>query len=158
MMPLGLWGDFDSRLNQHELGWLAHFLAPMQDGAFQQGQITHAIGRAIFVFAGGTKETIEAFDRGPDDLGFRNAKGPDFVSRLKRYVDIVGPYRRGEEPTSDPYYIIRRAILLRAILHRDARHLFQKSNAGERLNIDSGVLRALLFTRNYKHEIGRAHV
>jgi len=152
MMPLVFWDEFDASLNQQELGWLAHFLAPMQDGAFQQGQITHAIGRAIFVFAGGTKETIEAFDRGSDDPVFRNAKGPDFVSRLKGYVNILGPNPRGGE-ARDPYYVIRRAILLRSILHRDARHLFQKSNAGERLNIDSGVLRALLFTRNYKHGV-----
>jgi hypothetical protein len=153
MMPLVFWDEFDTSLNQQELGWLAHFLAPMQDGAFQQGQITHAIGRAIFVFAGGTKETMEGFDRGPDDLEFRNAKGPDFVSRLKGYVNILGPNPRGGEQATDPYYIIRRAILLRSILHRDARHLFRKSDSGELLNIDSGVLRALLFTRNYKHGV-----
>jgi hypothetical protein len=153
MMPLVFWDEFDTSLNQQELGWLAHFLAPMQDGAFQQGQITHAIGRAIFVFAGGTKETIEGFDRGSDDPAFRNAKGPDFVSRLKGYVNILGPNPRGGEQERDPYYIVRRAILLRSILHRDAGHLFRGSDSGERLNTDSGVLRALLFTRNYKHGV-----
>jgi hypothetical protein len=153
MMPLVFWDEFDTSLNQQELGWLAHFLAPMQDGAFQQGQITHAIGRAIFVFAGGTKETIEGFDRGPDDPVFRNAKGPDFVSRLKGFVNILGPNPHGGDQAGDPYYIVRRAILLRSILYRDAGHLFRKGAAGERLNIDSGVLRALLRTRNYKHGV-----
>ncbi len=53
-IPLVFWDEFDTALENHPLGWLRHFLAPMQDGAFQQGQIVHPIGRAIFVFAGGT--------------------------------------------------------------------------------------------------------
>ena len=36
------------------LGWLRSFLAPMQDGAFSDGRDLHPIGRAVFVFAGGT--------------------------------------------------------------------------------------------------------
>jgi len=152
-MPLVFWDEFDAALNGRELGWLAHFLAPMQDGAFQQGQITHAIGRALFVFAGGTKETMEEFDQGLKDKAFRNAKGPDFVSRLKGYVNILGSNPRQGQLESDPYYIIRRAVLLRSILQRDARQLFTRTGAGERLNIDSGVLRALLRTGNYKHGV-----
>lgn len=151
-MPLVFWDEFDASLNQ-DLGWLAHFLAPMQDGTFQQGQITHAIGRAIFVFAGGTEETMEKFDRGSSDESFRKAKGPDFVSRLKGYVNILGSNPREGKHESDPYYIIRRAILLRSILQRDARHLFTRIDSRERLNIDSGVLRALLRTGNYKHGV-----
>lgn len=150
-LPLVFWDEFDAALNARELGWLAHFLAPMQDGAFQQGQVTHAIGRALFVFAGGTKETMEEFDQ--KDKAFRNAKGPDFVSRLKGYVNILGSNPGKGQLDSDPYYIIRRAVLLRSILQRDARQLFTRTASGERLNIDSGVLRALLRTGNYKHGV-----
>lgn len=156
LIPLVFWDEFDTVLNQKPLGWLAHFLAPMQDGCFQQGQITHAIGRAIFVFAGGTRERMQDFDQGPHEQQFRDAKGPDFVSRLKGYVNIMGPNPRGGEAGADPYYIIRRAILLRSILYRDAHHLFEKSEKDggrEVLNIDLGLLRALLQTKKYKHGV-----
>jgi hypothetical protein len=152
LMPLVFWDEFDTSLNKQELGWLAHFLAPMQDGTFQRGQINHAIGRSIFVFAGGTKETMEEFDLGAADAPFRNAKGPDFVSRLRGYVNILGPNPRRGDESADPYFIIRRAILLRSILRRDAYHLFEEG-ALEKLNIDSGVLRGLLLTKEYKHGV-----
>ena len=81
----------------------------------------------------------------------RGAKLPDFTSRLKGYVDVLGPNQRrdesGEAVAGDKYYILRRAILLRGMLQRDAAHVITK---GE-LKIDSGVLRAMLETRVYKH-------
>ncbi|MBE9473327.1 MAG: ATPase, partial [Chloroflexi bacterium] len=49
--------------------------------------------------------------------------------------------------------IIRRAILLRSIMHRYAPHLFDKEDQVEVLNIDRGVLRAFLKTSEYKHGI-----
>jgi hypothetical protein len=60
-IPLVFWDEFDTELDGKPLGWLRHFLAPMQDGSFQEGQITHPIGRAIFVFAGGTSHHLESF-------------------------------------------------------------------------------------------------
>jgi hypothetical protein len=135
-LPLVFWDEFDTALNGQRLGWLAHFLAPMQEAAFQQGQINHNLGRAIFVFTGGTKESMAAFDREPDDEEFRQAKGPDFVSRLKGYVNILGPNPQGGEPLNDPYYLVRRALLLRSLLERDAPQLFDEV---KRLRIDAGV-------------------
>jgi exodeoxyribonuclease-5 len=38
---LVFWDEFDSALDNQPLAWLRHFLAPMQDGAFQEGQIVH---------------------------------------------------------------------------------------------------------------------
>jgi hypothetical protein len=149
--PLVFWDEFDTSLNNQPLGWLRYFLAPMQDGKFQQGQITHPIGRAIFVFAGGTSETMDAFDKGAQDVSFRAVKGPDFVSRLKGFVNILGP--NPKEAASDPFYLIRRAILLRSIISRDARQFLHKRDGREILEIDSGVLRALLQTRRYKHGV-----
>jgi hypothetical protein len=149
MLPLIFWDEFDTTLGGTPLGWLRHFLAPMQDGRFQDGQLTHPIGRSILVFAGGMYETMEAFVDGVKAEKSRNAKGRDFVSRLKGYVNIMGPDR--QKGTADPYYIIRRAILLRSMLWRDARQLFEKKNGTDVLNIDSGVLRALLQVSGYKH-------
>lgn len=149
-LPFVLWDEFDADLTGMPFGWLRHFLAPMQDGAFQQGQIMHPTGKAIFVFAGGTRSRLADF-AGDKSAKFRLAKGPDFASRLKGHVDIVGPDPRGRDPQADPYYRLRRAILLRSILERDRAGLFEHDGRIARLTIDSGVLRAFLEVRSYRH-------
>ncbi|MEX2162424.1 MAG: RyR domain-containing protein [Anaerolineales bacterium] len=155
-IPLVFWDEFDTTFEEMPLGWLRHFLVPMQDGRFQEGQINHPLGRCIFVFAGGTCGSMASFGGGFNQDAFRAAKGPDFVSRLKGYVNILGPnpVDCGEDkPTHDPYYLIRRAILLRQIMKRNAPQLFERSNGKDQLNIDRGVLRALLHTREYRHGV-----
>ncbi len=149
-LPLVLWDEFDSELAGTPLGWLRHFLAPMQDGAFQQGQVLHPVGKAIFVFAGGTSSRLADFAQNRSDE-FRLAKGPDFVSRLKGHVDIVGPDPRDGDPEADPYFRVRRAILLRSMLLRDRPGLFAREGRSARLQIDPGVLRALLGVASYRH-------
>jgi hypothetical protein len=143
-IPLVFWDEFDTDY-QGTYGWLRYFLAPMQDGKFQEGDITHPIGKAIFVFAGGTSETLEDFGKNASEEKARAAKVPDFVSRLKGYINVLGPNPRSI--SDDPYFVLRRAILLRSMLSRDAKHLLRK---GE-VQIDSGVLRAMLLTGRYKH-------
>lgn len=148
-IPLVFWDEFDTSLNETPLGWLRYFLAPMQDGKFQEGQITHPIGRAIFVFAGGTSHSMAEFDEGTN-ADFKAAKGPDFVSRLKGYINVLGP-NPIKGTGSDPFFIIRRAILLRSCLKRGTPQLFEKRGGKEFLNIDRGVLRALLKIEEYRH-------
>ena len=138
----------------------------MQDGEFKDGERVHPIGKAIFVFAGGTSKSFREFSRedyGNQDSGnnvpakdnngkdvkdvlgeFVASKGPDFVSRLQGYVDIIGP-----NPTNvrDKFYIIRRAVLLRSIL------IGQKNivENGTKVYIDDDVLNAFLLIPQYKH-------
>ena len=156
-IPLVFWDEFDTPLNNKSLGWLRYFLSPMQDGSFRQGQMVHPIGRAIFVFAGGTSHKIEDFGKDLDPEAYRAAKVPDFVSRLKGFVNILGPNppedKDTDEKASDPYYIIRRAILLRSLLERGAKHLFTRQDGKKVLKIDRGVLQAFLGNRKYKHGI-----
>lgn len=152
-IPLVFWDEFDSELESQELGWLRHFLAPMQDGRFQQGQISHPIGRAIFVFAGGTSATMAEFCADLSSPDARGAKKPDFVSRLKGYVNILGPNRQQTGGGDDRHFILRRAILLRSILVHDAQHLLVGPGDKGTLNIDDGVRRALLYTEEYKHGV-----
>jgi hypothetical protein len=156
-IPLVFWDEFDSSLEGKPLGWLRYFLAPMQDGAFREGQITHPIGRAIFVFAGGTSHRMEDFGADPSAKDYRAAKVADFVSRLKGYVDVLGPdppeKTADDQEASDAYYVIRRAILLRSILERNAGHLLEKQDGPQVLKIDRGVLRAFLGASRYKHGI-----
>jgi hypothetical protein len=144
-VPLVFFDEFDSAFDG-KLGWLKYFLAPMQDGEFKDGETMHPIGKAIFVFAGGTSWSYEHFCRdGSGDREFADAKGPDFVSRLRGYVNILGPNPIGE---GDNVSMIRRAMLLRSLLEKKAGHLFDSSGQAR---IDNGVLRAFLKVPHYKH-------
>ena len=146
-MPVVFWDEFDSK----KLKWLQYLLAPMQDGRFQDGQISHPIGKCLFIFAGGTSHEFAGF--GPCDTTedraawneFKSSKGPDFKSRLNGYLNVLGPNPRqiasGDDP-SDFSFPIRRALLLRANL---------KLFGDERLTIDRGVLSAFLEVPRYLH-------
>ncbi|MBF0527603.1 MAG: hypothetical protein HQK56_21195, partial [Deltaproteobacteria bacterium] len=124
-----------------------------------EGQITHPIGKCVFVFAGATSYTLDNF--GPPDPSkhktakvelwneFKRCKGPDFKSRLHGYINVLGPNRRKkfneaggiwEDDLSDVCFPVRRALLLRSIL---------KAPYG-RLRIDRGLLSSLLEVDRYK--------
>jgi hypothetical protein len=152
-IPLVFWDEFDAQLQHEPLGWLRYFLAPMQDGIFQEGQLTHPIGRCIFVFAGGTSYSMEAFSANLDAQ--RAVKLPDFVSRLKGFLNILGPNRQtGAGPPgqyADPYHIIRRAIILRSDFERFTSQLLRREGSRKIVSIDQGVLRAFLLVNEYRH-------
>jgi hypothetical protein len=168
-LPVAFFDEFDS----HDYHWLQYLLAPMQDGKFQEGQLTHALGKCIFVFAGGTSWSFETF--GPPRLGagsvedaapyrkFCLAKGPDFHSRLDAYLNVVGPNQRQVSPPPDSivsggvvtagghtfgldpddlYFPIRRALIIRSEL---------KCGRDDKLEIDEGLLHALLHVERYTH-------
>lgn len=154
-VPLVFIDEFDSAF-ESKLGWLKYFLAPMQDGEFREGDSLHPIGKAIFVFAGGTSSTFKEFcgEDIKDEIEykqflkqFQGAKGPDFVSRLRGYVNILGPNQTDEH--WDQLFIIRRAMLLRSLIMRKVPHLINERGEAQ---IDNGVLRALLKVQRYKHE------
>ena len=162
-LPVVFWDEFDSQ----DYRWLQFLLAPMQDGKFQEGQLTHPIGQCVFVFAGATSNTCEDFGpparpssaRAADRdahraaaAAFRLKKGPDFKSRLHGSLNVVGPNPRqrftgtgwADDP-ADVCFPVRRAILLRSMLG-----LMDDRNGTKRLEIDAGLLGALLETR-YRH-------
>jgi hypothetical protein len=161
--PIAFWDEFDS---QH-YRWLQYLLAPMQDGCFQEGQITHPIGKCVFVFAGGTADTLAEFGVQPppylqhgvrmkvserdyaerlqaekDYHEFKLLKGPDFISRLHGYLNVLGPNPRTARICVDVTWPIRRALMLRGLLEL-------KPDA--ELRIDAGLLHALLAVSGYKH-------
>jgi hypothetical protein len=94
-------------------------------------------------------------------------KGPDFVSRIKGFINVMGPNPvlpfdpdradclTPEDETNefirsknaDPEFIIRRAILLNSLLQIGYGDLFQNGV----LQIDDGVLNAFLLVPKYKH-------
>ena len=145
-IPIVFFDEFDSAFNGR-LGWLKAFLAPMQDGAFSDGHDVHPIGRAIFVFAGGTASTYQAFCCAEDPAAFKAVKGPDFVSRLRGYVNIKGP-----NPVDDKerLFLVRRAQILRFQLEKSAPQIFDGAKI---CRIDPGVLRAMIKVPEYRHGI-----
>lgn len=141
-LPLVFWDEFDSALHGQELGWLANFLAPMQDGTFAQDGIVRPIGPAIFIFAGGTHATMESFKNRAIELP--GAKATDFLSRLRGFVNVLGP---NPDAPEDRTYPLRRAILLRSILQRNAPQIF----SGDEMRIDPSLLDAFLDVPAYLH-------
>lgn len=153
-IPFVIFDEFDSYY-EGNLGWLKYFLAPMQDGVYRGEEAIHPIGKAIFVFAGGTSSSFDEFCSVnlEDELEikqitkeFKYAKGPDFVSRLRGYVNILGPNQTSEY---DQLYILRRAMTLRSLIDQKLPHLINDSDEAQ---IDNGVIRALLKVPRFKHE------
>jgi hypothetical protein len=172
--PIVFWDEFDSQAYK----WLQYLLAPMQDGKFQAGQIIHPIGKSIFIFAGGTSYTFETFGinkpqkpktnnsiaikeyeltlNGYTDFNLK--KGPDFKSRLSGYLNIQGPNQlemldkdgrimkdaKGNTVYNedDIQYPVRRALFIRGIC---------RLKDYKELNIDHGLLHALIKTRKFTH-------
>ena len=145
-IPMVFFDEFDSEFGS-KLGWLKFFLAPMQDGKFRDGEAIHPIGRAIFVFAGGTCCSFSEFARENGDEFFKGAKGPDFLSRLRGYVNIKGP-----NPVSpdDRLFMVRRAVFLRFLLYKNAKNIFDSHKV---CHIDPGVLRAMIKVPMFKHGV-----
>lgn len=152
-IPFIVFDEFDTYFEGY-LGWLKYFLAPMQDGVYREEETIHPIGKAIFIFAGGTNSSFKEFcgDYLEDaeikqfSKDFKASKGPDFVSRLRGYVNILGPNKTSE---FDQLYIIRRAMLLRSLIDRK---LPQMINENGEVQIDNGVIRAMLKVPRFKHE------
>jgi hypothetical protein len=175
-VPLVFFDEFDASLGGNDLAWLKYFLSPMQDGKFKAGESTYRIGRAIFVFAGGISKSWQEFyelrkgnamdanDRvdasGSDREArqriveqFRNAKGIDFVSRLRGHLDIETinlPKGASTDERPGAMLMFRRAVLLRSLIETRLPRIIDKATRVAR--VDENVLRAFLNVRRYEHE------
>ena len=110
VVPLVFFDEFDAMWERRAFGWLRYFLAPMQDGVFGSGPRRLLFGKAIFIFVGGLNHSFEMFNGRMHNREFIEAKGPDFVSRLARHLDVLGVDERSDDDVS---YLIRRALLIR---------------------------------------------
>jgi len=170
-IPVAFFDEFDSDKDQNTMGWLKYFLSPMQDGEFKEGEAIHPIGKSIFVFAGGTRASFQDFEQNScsDPVSdkrltdeerqkeqtkrleqFRDAKGPDFVSRLRGFINILGPNPNPQAGRTDSTFMIRRAKILRGNFEERVKTSQLINSKGE-LRIDESVLRALLNIPEYKH-------
>ncbi|MFC5640158.1 hypothetical protein [Kitasatospora cinereorecta] len=142
-IPLVFWDEFDTPLMGLPLGWIRYFLAPMYEGTFQQAQVIHPIGRAIFIFAGGVYGSFDEFVERTSVPSFDGSKAPDFISRLSGYLDIVSPNPQRGKLIDEPHRIIHRALLLHKLL--------LGANIRSRQDVDSDVVRAFLEIPMYRH-------
>jgi len=146
-LPLVFFNEFDSGRDGLPLGWVKSFLMPMQDGLFKDESGEHPVGKCILVFAGGTASSFEEFilpmqSEIPEvQQDFKNIKGPDFVSRLRGSINVLGPNQKDE---NDKNYILRRALLLRSLCER-------KLNMKKGTPISPNILWAMLLVPKYKH-------
>jgi len=170
--PLIFWDEFDAQGYR----WLQYLLAPMEDGEFQEGQITHPIGKCIFVFAGATSATFDKFGPiNPDHLthedlealvrdpvrlqevekawrDFVLAKGPDFKSRVVGYLNILGVNKKVvcEEKAGRRVWREDEGDLYFPV----RRALFMRSlfkvKDGELLELDGQIIKALLEMPKFK--------
>ncbi|MDQ0291578.1 RyR domain-containing protein [Oligosphaera ethanolica] len=158
--PVAFFDEFDAQ----QYKWLQYLLAPMQDGSFQDGQLTHPIGKSIFIFAGGTSLSFQTFGPpDPDTLKtkptpeeeeaysqFKFAKGPDFQSRLDGFINVNGPNRRvlpeeRDKQVTDPcdiFFPLRRAFIIRGEF---------RTKPAQKLDLDDGLLEALIRADGYRH-------
>lgn len=147
-IPIVFWDEFDTE----DLKWLKYFLAPMQDGEFESSTGRYPLGKAIFIFAGGTADSFKHFDKtrlqGAEGKRFRSNKGPDFVSRLQGSIDIKGPNPVGSVDL-DVAHLVRRAVLLRSSLERFQPRVIDP--ATKEAMVSPGVLRAFLRVKSFEH-------
>jgi hypothetical protein len=160
-LPLVFFDEFDTDHHGVRLGWLKHFLAPMQDASFVTPRETLTVGPAVFVFAGGVYAKFQDFDPSeppgvqhspPDsqDLRdrtreFRDRKGPDFVSRLRGHVNIHSV----DAPDGYTKHIIRRALTLRGQLLSLGDSISTTPDGA--VSIDHDIVYALLTIDRYRH-------
>jgi hypothetical protein len=136
--PIVFFDEFDTTRNGAPYGWLSWFLAPMHDGKFIHDGKNVSLRKAIYFFAGGTAATMDEFSQRECEGPFRSAKGPDFVSRLRGFLDMAGP-------NSDPR-MLRRALIFRIELDRRV-ELAGRS----KVRVKKELLEALLRAGRYRH-------
>lgn len=143
-VPLVIFDEFDSAFRDSALGWLKFFLAPMEDGIFRGQTSNYKVGRALFLFAGGTAFTFDEFagrEAVPErakanaartkrrEAVRKAAKVPDFVSRLMAHLDVLGINRpegsKSERPGELTRRTVRRGTLLRSLLEEFAEPIIE---------------------------------
>ncbi|MEM1157208.1 MAG: AAA family ATPase [Verrucomicrobiota bacterium] len=114
-IPLIFFDEFDAAVQGTPFYWLKYFLAPMQDSSFNIDGKTYNLGKAVFIFAGGVNQNFSEMNGRSRNAEFCQAKGPDFLSRLKGVLNIRGIDKQ-DSKEDQGMHIIKRAILLKSCL------------------------------------------
>jgi hypothetical protein len=173
-VPLAIFDEFDA-VFLTRLGWLKYFLAPMQDGVFRGRTGEYKIGRAIFLFAGGTSHSFAEFRQpltsvakesvappiesaktlSQDDV--RAFKLADFTSRLRGTLDItpINDEKDQQARCVTASTQLKRAVVLRSMLEEHAKPIFVYSHKDRcsLARIDPTVIDAFLRHREFTNGV-----
>ncbi|MDD1012716.1 hypothetical protein [Pseudomonas rubra] len=152
-VPLAVFDEFDACIGSNKNGWLKYFLAPMQDGLFRGKNGDYRVGRAIFLFSGGTAATFKEF-AGPASKKASNdeTKLRDFLSRLRGNLN-VSDINTNSAKAPEQLKTLRRAALLRTFLQEKAKPIMVECSDGTvRARIHPKVIDAFLHA-NYVHGV-----
>ena len=147
----------------------------MQDGQFLDGDEILHLPRCVIVCIGGQNRDFKELEGRLRHKGFLDAKGRDFVSRLRCNLEVKGPdaYYRGdeggdaesdeggkaesEEGVGEFDRMVRRAMLLRSTLEQRLPVILQEVKVDGKVykqaNIDDAVIRGFLTIPEYKHGV-----
>ena len=152
-VPVAFWDEFDCQYEGHEFGYLRYFLPSMQDGVTYINGIPRYIGRSIFVFAGGVKDSYSSMEsilhtQDPEELRLVKAlKIPDFLSRLRVVLDIDGidipEELLRDSTTNEELEKLKRILLKRAFIIAHQMEIHWKKAARK----TSGLLLRLLIAK-----------
>jgi len=156
-IPIVLFDEFDSPYNNQPVGWLKFFLMPLQDGLYIDDNDTFHFGKSIFVFAGGVAESREDFVA--KFKGGSDQKVGDFLSRLRGHIDVqdVSPKPAAAAASIKEIEFeklsaqIRRAVVLRALLWKFARQVFDPSS--RIATVHKAIVAAFLNVKEFQHGV-----
>ena len=151
-VPIVFFDEFDSTFQGIPFGWLKYFLAPMQDGEFTHRGCTYKLGRCVLVFAGAINRSFEEFSGRGRNPSFIEAKGPDFMSRLRDHINVRGINRPHDDGLEQGRYLLRRGVILHSMMvHRLARKEIKMLPPRGLLHPD--VARAFCKIDRFRHEV-----
>jgi hypothetical protein len=145
-LPLVSIKGFDTEYLGSPLGWLAYLLPAMHGGqVLDRGEMQH-IGPAILLLGSSFTKSLENFEAFSKKTGNEKdtLRAQEFLSCLHAFVDVIG---LDQVNSSDVWYPVRRAVVLRALLEDREPNL----KMGEGISIDQSVLDGLLMIPKYRH-------
>jgi hypothetical protein len=150
-IPIVFFDEFDSGFEGIPFGWLKYFLAPMQDGEFTDRGRKYRLGNCVMVFAGGVNRSFEEFAGRSRSQAFIEAKGPDFMSRLRDHINIRGINKPDVDDQFDQgRYLLRRGSILHGML---CERLRRRRDESEGPLLKPEVARAFLGIDGFRHGI-----
>lgn len=118
-IPVAFFDEFDSTFKDEDFGWLKYLLMPMQDSVFVDNNKQYRLGRCVLIFAGGINRSFHELNGRVRDQKFVVAKGPDFISRLRGYLNIRSiNFPENATDKEKQRCQLRRAVLLENMLFR----------------------------------------
>jgi hypothetical protein len=157
--PLVFFDEFDCSGpgEGNDFAWLPYFLEPLQDGTYQHPSGALSLADTIFVFAGGINSSFSEFEhkavsqiRDEDIHKAKVRKLPDFVSRLRGYIDVGSLNRKEPNDVFGPFErdipYISRALTLRGMLVKNG--FVDRHGVAQ---VDYNVIEAFLTVSKFKH-------